>query len=154
MPEDPVVDRRTVLAGAAALGSLALAGCGSSAKDAAPNAAGSASSQPAGSGSGGGAALARVADIPDGEAISAKGAGGAPIILTRSGKAVTALSAKCTHRGCTVAPNGKELDCPCHGSVYDLTGKVLKSANNNSNPGQAPLPPVAVKVVGGEVLPA
>ncbi|QQG44844.1 MAG: FAD-dependent oxidoreductase [Candidatus Roizmanbacteria bacterium] len=43
-----------------------------------------------------------------------------------SGK-VTAVSAICTHMGCTVGWNNKDKtwDCPCHGSRYDKTGKVI-----------------------------
>ena len=39
-----------------------------------------------------------------------------------------AVSAKCTHMGCTVGWNGdqKTWDCPCHGSRYDLHGKVIR----------------------------
>jgi cytochrome b6-f complex iron-sulfur subunit len=38
-----------------------------------------------------------------------------------------ALSSKCTHLGCTVPWVEKELKfaCPCHGSVYDITGAVI-----------------------------
>lgn len=51
-----------------------------------------------------------------------------PIVVVRvdAGRAA-ALDARCTHRGCTVAwsPSAQELDCPCHGSSFDLDGRVL-----------------------------
>jgi len=38
-----------------------------------------------------------------------------------------ALSSKCTHLGCTVPWVEKEIKfaCPCHGSVFDITGAVI-----------------------------
>jgi cytochrome b6-f complex iron-sulfur subunit len=40
-----------------------------------------------------------------------------------------ALSRKCTHLGCTVAwaAEGKQFVCPCHASVYDIRGDVVRS---------------------------
>jgi glycine/D-amino acid oxidase-like deaminating enzyme/nitrite reductase/ring-hydroxylating ferredoxin subunit len=40
---------------------------------------------------------------------------------------VHAVSAICTHRGCQVAFNSAERtwDCPCHGSRFDVEGKVI-----------------------------
>ena len=37
-----------------------------------------------------------------------------------------ALSTRCTHQGCQVRPARTQLRCPCHGSTYDLDGKVVR----------------------------
>ena len=51
---------------------------------------------------------------------------GGAVLLERAGQ-VSALSSRCTHLGCTVLPagDGARLVCPCHGSQYDLDGRVL-----------------------------
>ena len=36
-----------------------------------------------------------------------------------------AISSVCTHLGCLVALTEVGFDCPCHGSKYDRTGKVI-----------------------------
>jgi Rieske Fe-S protein len=43
-------------------------------------------------------------------------------------KQVRAMSATCSHLGCQVRwdPKGKHFRCPCHGGIYDTTGKVLE----------------------------
>ena len=40
-----------------------------------------------------------------------------------------ALSSKCTHLGCTVPWDDKEkrFACPCHGSSFDIAGRVITS---------------------------
>ena len=40
-----------------------------------------------------------------------------------------ALSRKCTHLGCAVpwVPERNQFECPCHASVFDNTGNVIKS---------------------------
>ena len=157
--------RRAVLTGAGAvLGGAVLAACGSNSDgsgDRSPadasgssgtsaGSTGSASGSSGSSGSAGssGGVLAKLSDVPVGSAVSAKGADGKPIIIAQPTKGtVKAFSAICTHQGCTVAPAGAQLHCPCHGSIYNAsTGAVTQG------PAPAPLPAVPVKVSGGDVV--
>jgi len=48
-------------------------------------------------------------------------------IVVNQNETTTVLSSHCTHLGCKInkTENGR-LVCPCHGSEYDLEGKVLK----------------------------
>lgn len=162
----PKVSRRSVLAaGAVGIPAVALAACSQAkapADDRTSAGAGTTSTAGAGTaGSGtagpgaasspatsGGAPLAKLSDIKVGEAVSAKGADGKPIIIARPTEStVVAFSAVCTHQGCTVAPAGKELDCPCHGSVFNATtGQVI------NGPAPLPLPPVKVTLSGDSVV--
>ncbi|MEX2569132.1 MAG: Rieske (2Fe-2S) protein [Cyclobacteriaceae bacterium] len=48
-------------------------------------------------------------------------------IYDLGGDRYTALYLKCTHRGCEVKPQGDYLVCPCHGSEFTNTGKVIQS---------------------------
>jgi Rieske Fe-S protein len=43
---------------------------------------------------------------------------------------VGAISAVCSHLGCTVLPATPNLECPCHGSTFDTTGKFLQGPAN------------------------
>jgi cytochrome b6-f complex iron-sulfur subunit len=56
------------------------------------------------------------------------------VFLFREGKRFHAVSAICTHLGCTVNLAGKGFHCPCHGSVFNPNGAVV------SGPAPAPLP--------------
>jgi cytochrome b6-f complex iron-sulfur subunit len=133
--------RQVVVAAGAGAGALVVAACSGG------SGGSGGSGDSGGSGSSGGV-LAALADIPVGAAVAAKDASGKPIIVAQpsAGKAV-AFSAICTHMGCTVAPAGKQLDCPCHGSQYNaLTGAVLRG------PAPKPLPSVPVHVADGNVV--
>lgn len=68
---------------------------------------------------------------------------GEVLYITRTGaKTLTAVSAKCTHRGCEVGWNGteKQLQCPCHGAAFGSSGKNIHGTRRS--PGET-LPPLA-----------
>lgn len=51
----------------------------------------------------------------------------APIYLLRMGEDdYKAIYLLCTHKGCDVKPAGPVLACPCHGSEFTQTGKLLQ----------------------------
>lgn len=130
--------RRAVLQGAAvACGAGALAACGGGSDETAtPESSGP--PEP----------LARLDDIPVGGAVSATAPGRKKVLLVRkTADEVVGLSAICTHQGCTVVPDGEVLACPCHGSVYELSGEVRRG------PAEKSLAPFAVTITDGQVLP-
>jgi Rieske Fe-S protein len=74
---------------------------------------------------------------------------GNPGILyaTKDGK-LKAISALCTHQGCTVRWQSADqpLICPCHGSKFALTGKV------EHGPATEPLPTYAARKQGNDAV--
>lgn len=69
------------------------------------------------------------------------------LFKTKSGQ-VSALSALCTHNQCTVTwdSSKEKLNCPCHGSVFDLSGKAEKG------PAKEPLEKYSVQVKGDDAV--
>ena len=135
------VDRRTVLAaGASVVGVGLLAAC----------ATGSDGSSGGGVQATPGGPLVALADVPVGGAVSVTTAGGDKVVVAQpEAGQVVAFSAICTHRGCTVAPAGDRLNCPCHGSVFEaFTGAVV------NGPADEPLPAFPVKLDGTDVVEA
>lgn len=54
------------------------------------------------------------------------------LALLRDDNGFYALSLICTHLGCTVTVTEDALSCPCHGSLFDRQGKVLKGPADRS----------------------
>jgi len=153
LTDDAKLGRRSVLSGGAlAVGGAALlAGCGGSSTTSTGAATTPAATTPAETSaapsSEDAGPLAQLADIPVGSAVAATMGGKAVVVAQPTAGTAVAFSAICTHKGCTVAPAGAKLNCPCHGSVYDaLTGKVL------SGPAPRALTSVPVTVKDGAVV--
>lgn len=151
--DDALLGRRSVLSGGAlAVGGAALlAGCGGTSATATGATDSSAATTPAAPTSAASTEnagpLAQLADIPVGSAVAATLGGKAVVVAQPTAGTAVAFSAICTHKGCTVAPAGAKLNCPCHGSVFDaMTGKVL------SGPAPRALTSVPVTVKDGAVV--
>ena len=63
-----------------------------------------------------------------------------PVFIGRDEAGLFALSAVCTHLGCTVTRTGQELTCPCHGSRFSAQGLNL------AGPALRPLPYLALRL--------
>ena len=139
--DDPAlaVRRRPLfLSGLAVAATTTLVGCGSD------------SEKPAGDSASGSDSLVGASAVPLGGSVNTTDSDGKPIVVSQPTKGTfKAFSAVCTHKGCTVKPAGKQLKCPCHGSVYDaFTGK------NVSGPAPSPLAEIPVKESDGTIVPA
>ncbi|WP_394552314.1 ubiquinol-cytochrome c reductase iron-sulfur subunit [Agromyces sp. MMS24-JH15] len=127
---------------------LSLTGAGAAAVALAACTADTGQSNGSSSGSADGSgAIAALSEVPVGGGISATIDGQPALVAQPTAGKVVAFSAICTHQGCTVAPDGGEFHCPCHGSVYDLaTGEVV------NGPAVKALPAIAVRVEGDDIV--
>ncbi|GHH26905.1 Rieske (2Fe-2S) protein [Streptomyces rubradiris] len=139
-------DRRTVVAAVGAAGlAAALTACGSGddSADAGPADAGTAATGAAPDG--GGTALARTADIPEGGGKIFKDRG---VVVTQpTAGTYKAFSAECTHQGCAVGSvKDGTIVCPCHGSEFSVSdGSVRKG------PATKGLAPARITVSGDDI---
>jgi Rieske Fe-S protein len=73
-----------------------------------------------------------------------------PLAVTRlTDTEVVTVSRVCTHQACTVALPGRPgatLDCPCHGSRFETSGKVVQG------PAARALSSFPTRIVGNEVV--
>jgi cytochrome b6-f complex iron-sulfur subunit len=69
-----------------------------------------------------------------------------PAVIYNKDGEIIARSLVCTHLGCTLAENGAEFACPCHGSRFDENGAVLEG------PAQKPLKNLRVEILEDKTL--
>ena len=89
--------------------------------------------------------IAKTADVPVGSGVIV----GEVVVTQPAAGEFKGFSAKCTHKGCTVnkVADGT-IDCPCHGSKYNLDGTVA------SGPATEPLATQAISVKGDSIVTA
>jgi nitrite reductase/ring-hydroxylating ferredoxin subunit len=89
-------------------------------------------------------AVAAVADLPAGQAVRFS-SGPVEGVLVNDGGTIKAVSAVCTHQGCLllVEAAAHRLRCPCHPTVFSVTGKLLSH--------QLPTPPANLPALQARV---
>jgi Rieske Fe-S protein len=87
--------------------------------------------------------VAKTADVPVGSGVIVD-----EIVVTQpSAGEFKGFSAICTHQGCVVSKVADgTIDCPCHGSKFNLDGSVA------NGPATKPLEPAAVTVQGDSIV--
>jgi Rieske Fe-S protein len=141
------ISRQKVLLGAGlGLVTAVVAACSTYGKK--PEAAGESSATTAAPSASGGPApapkaIAKTSDVPVGSGVIV----GEVVVTQPSAGVFKGLSAKCTHKGCTVdkVADGT-IDCPCHGSKFNLDGTVAKG------PAQEPLATENITVQGDSIV--
>jgi Rieske Fe-S protein len=87
--------------------------------------------------------LTKTADVPVGSGVIVDDT----VVTQPTAGVFKGFSTVCPHRGCNVSKveNGT-IDCPCHGSKFDLEGAVV------NGPATSPLKPKTVSVQGDSIV--
>ena len=145
--EFPISRQKVLLGAGLGLVTAMVAACTTYGKK--PEAAGESSTTPAAPSASGGTAapaakaIAKTSDVPVGSGVIV----GEVVVTQPSAGVFKGLSAKCTHKGCTVdkVADGT-IDCPCHGSKFNLDGSVA------NGPASKPLEAKTVTVQGDSIV--
>jgi Rieske Fe-S protein len=143
--EFPITRQKVLLGAGLGLVTAVLAACSTYGKK--PEAASESNSTSAAAPTTGGPApaanvIAKTADVPVGSGVIVD-----KVVVTQPTAGVfKGFSTKCTHAGCTVnkVADGT-IDCPCHGSKYNLDGTVAHG------PAQKPLEAQNITVQGDSI---
>jgi Rieske Fe-S protein len=145
--DDVQLPRQRVIRGAGVvMAAGALAACSKTEEKpsaTAESATSSADSAPAMIAAPGGDAIAKTADVPVGSGVIVD-----EVVITQPAAGeFKGFSSKCTHKGCAVnkVADGT-IDCPCHGSKFNLDGTVAKG------PATEPLETKAIAVQGDSIV--
>jgi Rieske Fe-S protein len=145
--DDVQLPRQRVIRGAGVvMAAGALAACSKTEEKpaaTAESATTSADSAPAVTAAPGGDAIAKTADVPVGSGVIVD-----EVVITQPAAGeFKGFSSKCTHKGCAVnkVADGT-IDCPCHGSKFNLDGTVAKG------PATEPLETKAIAVQGDSIV--
>ena len=142
--EEFVVSRKTaIVSGGVVLAAAALSACTTYGKAPSPALASGPPSEGATAPRSAAAALATTADVPVGSGLIVD-----DVVLTQPSAGVfKAFSTVCTHAGCAVSKIAEgTIDCPCHGSKFNLDGTVAKG------PASRPLDPKPIAVEGTSIV--
>jgi len=145
--EFPISRQKVLLGAGLGLVTAVVAACSTyGKKDDAASESSATSAAPTESGGGAapaGKALAKTADVPVGSGVIV----GEVVVTQPTAGVFKGFSAKCTHKGCLVdkVADGT-IDCPCHGSKFNLDGTVAHG------PAAKPLEAQNVTVQGDSIV--
>lgn len=98
--------------------------------------------------------VGKATQFPTGQPKRIAMSGGSILFITRQHTAnLTAVSAKCTHRGCEVGWNtgDKQFECPCHGAAFASDGKNIHGTRRSPREALPALTRVPVRQQAGQI---